>query len=323
MSCRWSWRGSPTGTQSSFSSGPGLVGHAEHAERADPDEAAREGRLVEQHQGVERVAVAAEGVLDEAVVGRVAGAGEQAAVEPDATGVVVHLVLVALTLGDLDGDVELHGACSSYDDGRTLGGAGRPVSRTRDGACGPGSRRRPEEVRCGQGARPSGPSSPPCSPGARPPRSGSATTPARPPRRPSRRPPRRRWARCSRRSATPPPRRRRPRPGRRGRPRRPRARRHDRGLGRRRPHRRPAAGAARDGERRPRVDRQDRHRGRRPHGAGADRAPHHARRWPARPRARWSSSAAATACWPARPPRRPTRARPGSPTSRPRCGARA
>jgi hypothetical protein len=89
--------------------GPGLVGHAEHADGAAGDQAAGEGRLVEQHQGVQRVAVPAEGALHEPVVGRVAGAGEQPPVQADAPGVVVHLVLVALPLRDLDGDVELHG----------------------------------------------------------------------------------------------------------------------------------------------------------------------------------------------------------------------
>ena len=47
-----------------------LVGHAEHADRAALDQAAGKGRLVEQHECVERVAVVAEGVIDEAVVGR-------------------------------------------------------------------------------------------------------------------------------------------------------------------------------------------------------------------------------------------------------------
>ena len=62
----------------------------------------------EDHQRVERVAVLAEGVLDVAVVGGVAGGGEQHPVQPDPAGLVVHLVLVALTLGDLHQDVELH-----------------------------------------------------------------------------------------------------------------------------------------------------------------------------------------------------------------------
>ena len=73
------------------------------------DQAAGERRLVEQHQGVERVAVLAQGVLDEAVVGRVAGGGEQHPVQADASGGVVHLVLVPLALRDLDRHVELHG----------------------------------------------------------------------------------------------------------------------------------------------------------------------------------------------------------------------
>src|SRR5690606_26400842 len=71
---------------------------------------ARERRLLEQHERVERVAVLAEGALDVAVVVGVARRGEQHPVEPDATGLVVHLVLVALPLRDLDRDVELHPA---------------------------------------------------------------------------------------------------------------------------------------------------------------------------------------------------------------------
>ena len=84
-----------------------LVPHAEHADRPAADQAARERRLLQQHERVQRVAVLTEGALDEAVVGGVAGGREQHAVQADATGLVVDLVLVALSLGDLDGDVEV------------------------------------------------------------------------------------------------------------------------------------------------------------------------------------------------------------------------
>ena len=60
-----------------------LVLHPEHADRAGPDQAARERRLLDQHQRVQRVAVLAEAVLDEPVVGRVLGGGEQRPVQPD------------------------------------------------------------------------------------------------------------------------------------------------------------------------------------------------------------------------------------------------
>ena len=76
-----------------------LVLHPEHAERTGPHPAAREGRVLQQHQGVERVAVLGEGVGDEPVVGRVEGGREQAAVEPHHARHMVVLVLVAAPPG--------------------------------------------------------------------------------------------------------------------------------------------------------------------------------------------------------------------------------
>src|SRR5256885_1128790 len=46
-----------------------LVGHPEHADGTAADEAARERRLLDQYEGVERVAVLAQSALDEAVIG--------------------------------------------------------------------------------------------------------------------------------------------------------------------------------------------------------------------------------------------------------------
>ena len=75
------------------------------ADRAHLDADAGEGGRFEQNQHVDRVAVEAEGVLEEAVVGRVREAGEEVAVKEDATGLVVDLVLVAAAGGNLDGGV--------------------------------------------------------------------------------------------------------------------------------------------------------------------------------------------------------------------------
>ncbi len=86
----------------------GLITHAEHAKRAATNEATREGWLLEQHESVERVAVFTEGSLNEAVVVRVAGCRKEHTVKTNATGLVVNLVLVSLTLRNLDSYVEFH-----------------------------------------------------------------------------------------------------------------------------------------------------------------------------------------------------------------------
>ena len=50
-----------------------LVAHAEHSQRAAADHAARERRFLQEHQGIQRVAILAERVINETVVVRVAG----------------------------------------------------------------------------------------------------------------------------------------------------------------------------------------------------------------------------------------------------------
>ena len=86
-----------------------LVAHAEHAECAAADHAAGEGGFFEEHQCVQGVAVFAQGVVDEPIVVRVAGRGEEHAVETNASGFMINLVFVPIPLGNLDGDIKLHG----------------------------------------------------------------------------------------------------------------------------------------------------------------------------------------------------------------------
>ena len=80
----------------------------EDADDARADSAAGEGRLADEHERVERVAVLAERPLDEAVVGRVAHRGEEAPVEHDVARLGVDLVLVPRAHRHLDEDHDVH-----------------------------------------------------------------------------------------------------------------------------------------------------------------------------------------------------------------------
>ncbi len=85
-----------------------LIGHPEHPDGPAVDQTAREVRFADEDQRVERVSVVAQSALDEAVVGRVLGRGEQRPVQPDPPRQVVYLVLVALAFRNLDRHVESH-----------------------------------------------------------------------------------------------------------------------------------------------------------------------------------------------------------------------
>src|SRR6202012_226020 len=75
------------------------------------------GRIGDQDQRVERVTVAGKGVGDEAVVRRVGRGGEETAVQPDHVRLVVVLVLVAASGGDLDPHLDHLVGCGAHAGG--------------------------------------------------------------------------------------------------------------------------------------------------------------------------------------------------------------
>jgi serine-type D-Ala-D-Ala carboxypeptidase/endopeptidase (penicillin-binding protein 4) len=86
----------------------GLVGHPEHPDGATANHNSREGWFLDKYECIEGITVEAQGVVDEAVVMRIARRSKEHAVQPDPASLVIHLVLIPATSGDLDGDVELH-----------------------------------------------------------------------------------------------------------------------------------------------------------------------------------------------------------------------
>src|SRR4029077_1161972 len=111
---------------------PLLVRHVEDADRAYADAAAGEGRVGDEHERVERVAVLRERPLDVAVVGGIGHRREQSPVEDDAAQLLVPLVLVPRAPRDLDEDDSLVGA--AHRDRAAAGTSARSRSSTRSSA---------------------------------------------------------------------------------------------------------------------------------------------------------------------------------------------
>ena len=84
----------------------GLVDHVVQAHGAALDHAAREHGVRNHDQGIERIAVLAQGAVDVAVVIRVTHCGEQGTVQEDATGLVIDFVLVLGAARNFHNDVE-------------------------------------------------------------------------------------------------------------------------------------------------------------------------------------------------------------------------
>ena len=83
-----------------------LVAHQERPDRAGRNDAAGEGRLLDDHEGVQRIAVSGQRLHHESVVRGIVDRGEEHSVEADAAGLLVELVLLAGAPRDLDEDVK-------------------------------------------------------------------------------------------------------------------------------------------------------------------------------------------------------------------------
>ena len=87
-----------------------IVFHRQNTDRANLDDHAWEHRELEQNQSVKRVAVAAQSVVEIAVIDRVNKRCEKHAVEANAARLVVNLIFVAAAARNLDDGVNRHGA---------------------------------------------------------------------------------------------------------------------------------------------------------------------------------------------------------------------
>ena len=85
-----------------------FVGHLQHAERACANHRARQQRERRDDQHVDRVAVARQRLRNEAVVGRIAHARADEAVDDEQAHVLVRFVFDRIALRrDFDDDVEI------------------------------------------------------------------------------------------------------------------------------------------------------------------------------------------------------------------------
>ena len=108
-----------------------LVAHLEPADRARPDVAAGERRLVDDQERVGVIAVTGPGPLDEPVVEVVVDRRRQDPVQPEHLGLLVELVLVAAATRDLDDDLDDFRERARRLHARTITGqgSGSPVER--------------------------------------------------------------------------------------------------------------------------------------------------------------------------------------------------